>query len=281
MNAKGIFLSHSSRDKPFARKLAGDLKAAGLTVWVDEAEIQIGDSLISKIQSGIDDMEFLVVVLSPDSVSSEWVKREVAIALTEEIGNRRVKVLPVLYRDCILPGFLRDKKYADFRQPQNYQATLQELLKIFGAELSTPVSTPVMKTEDPFVEDTLADLKRSARNLGLACELVQEPTHSMLSAVLRGGLIQVGVSIHSQRSERETSNSYLLSLISRELSDNPFNIEGLFAIVEGTITTMMPYQVNEADFTNVMILQWKERDGREALSSGIELFWEDLKHQHH
>jgi TIR domain len=119
MKTKGIFLSHSSRDNPFARKLADDLRAAGLTVWVDEAEIQIGDSLIAKLESGIEDMEYLAVVLSPDSVSSEWVKREVAMALTDEIGSRRVKVLPLLYRDCLLPGFLRDKKYADFRKPQS------------------------------------------------------------------------------------------------------------------------------------------------------------------
>jgi hypothetical protein len=45
-NVPSIFLSHSSADKPFARRLAGDLRARGVRVWLDEAEIGIGDSLI-------------------------------------------------------------------------------------------------------------------------------------------------------------------------------------------------------------------------------------------
>src|SRR5262245_55785249 len=281
MKNKSIFLSHSSRDKLFARKLAGDLRAAGLTVWVDEAEIQIGDSLIAKLESGIDDMEYLAVVLSPDSVSSEWVKREVAMALTKEINNRRVKVVPLLYRDCLLPGFLRDKKYADFRKPQSYQSTLHELLKMFGAELSTPVSAPPRKIEDAFLDDALEDLKRSASILGLACELIDESSKTMLTAVLRSGLIQVGISVLSLQSKSDIGTPYLLSLISRELHDNPYKIDGLFAIVESSETEMTPYQLNESNFTNVMIMHWNERDGREALTSGIEMFSEDLKLQRH
>jgi TIR domain len=224
-------------------------------------------------------MEYLAVVLSPDSVDSEWVKREVAMALTEEIANHRVKVLPLLYRDCLLPGFLRDKKYSDFRKPQNYQTTLRQLLKTFGVESPTSVSAPPEKTEDPFVDDTLEDLKRSARILGFAYEFIHNSAKTILSAVLSGGLIRVGVLVCSQQSKRGIGTSYLLSLISRELHDNPFKIDGLFAIVEGDETTMMPYQVNKVDLTNVMIMHWNGRNGREAVTSAIELFWEDLKRQ--
>ncbi len=57
---------------------------------------------------------YLGVILSPSSVSSEWVQREVNMALREEIHGRRVKVLPLLYQSCKIPGFLTDKVYADF-----------------------------------------------------------------------------------------------------------------------------------------------------------------------
>src|SRR5262245_6306645 len=125
-NVPSIFLSHTYTDKTFARALSERLKRHGIHVWIDEAEIQIGDSIISKIESGIREASYLGVVLSPDSVSSEWVNREVRIALTEEIHGKRVKVLPLLYRKCSIPGFLADKLYADFSE--DYEKALQLLL---------------------------------------------------------------------------------------------------------------------------------------------------------
>jgi len=109
-----IFLSHSHKDKLFARKLAERLKNAGVKVWIDEAEMKVGDSLIEKIGKGIADTSYLAVILSPASVSSEWVRREVNIALTQEIKGKKKKVLPILYRPCDIPDFLSDKLYADF-----------------------------------------------------------------------------------------------------------------------------------------------------------------------
>ncbi len=80
-----IFLSHSHSDKEFARRLANDLKKKGVKVWIDEAELEIGDSLIEKISEGIDSMDYLAVLLSPDSVSSNWVRKEISIAVVQGI----------------------------------------------------------------------------------------------------------------------------------------------------------------------------------------------------
>ena len=124
----GIFLSHTWKDKSFARRLAGDLRASGARVWIDEAEIRLGDSLLEKIQEGIDSMDYLAVVLSPDSVASEWVKREVNVALNQEIAGKTVKVLPLLYRKCELPSFLIGKLYADFTNSSHYQDSLRLIL---------------------------------------------------------------------------------------------------------------------------------------------------------
>lgn len=123
-----IFLSHSSIDKPFVRKLAADLRRNGFFVWVDEAEIKIGDSLIEKIESGIDNTDFLGVVISGASIKSEWVNREVRIALTQEISGKRVKVLPILLENVTIPSFLLDKKYADFTTEDKYKISLQLLI---------------------------------------------------------------------------------------------------------------------------------------------------------
>lgn len=108
------------------RRLSTDLKKAGVHSWLDEAEIRVGDSLIDKISKGIGDCKYLAVVLSPHSVNSEWVKREVEIALNSEICGRWLVVLPVLLRDCVIPAFLKGKVYADFRQ--DYEKGISALL---------------------------------------------------------------------------------------------------------------------------------------------------------
>lgn len=71
-----IFLSHNSADKPFVRKLAKDLQKEGYYVWVDEAEIKLGDSLIEKIREGIDKVMYVGVILSSNSIEAPWVKKK-------------------------------------------------------------------------------------------------------------------------------------------------------------------------------------------------------------
>jgi len=125
---KSIFLCHSSVDKSMVRQLANDLLLAGATVWFDEAEIKIGDSIIRKIEEGISNCEYLGAVLSRKAVESVWVRREVEMALTQEIMKNNVKVLPILLEDCEIPGFLLGKLYADLREKKNYEQELQKII---------------------------------------------------------------------------------------------------------------------------------------------------------
>lgn len=137
-----IFLSHSHFDKQFVRHLTEDLTRNGVKVWLDEAEMGIGDSLIEKIREGIDSMDYLGAVISQHSVKSPWVRREIDVAMNQEIEGRRLKVLPILIDDCDLPGFLLGKIYADFRKPEKYNESLEALLQRFGIEL---YASPMLK----------------------------------------------------------------------------------------------------------------------------------------
>ncbi len=130
--SKIIFLSHTHTDKPFVRKLASDLEAHGIKYWLDEAEIKVGDSLIEKIRKGLDTVDFVAAVLSPNSIASPLVQRELDVAMNQEISGRQVKVLPILYRECELPGFLLGKFYADFTDDQAYPAALKRLVESIG-----------------------------------------------------------------------------------------------------------------------------------------------------
>ncbi len=124
---KDLFVSYSSKVKPFVERLASDLMRHGVKIWVDAFEMQIGDSLNRKIQQGISSSGWLGIVLSPDSVASPWVEKELNAALALELERQSVFVLPLLYRECKIPLFLRDKVYADFRN--SYDAGLAALLR--------------------------------------------------------------------------------------------------------------------------------------------------------
>lgn len=140
-----IFLCHSSKDKFFVRELADQLRAAGVRVWLDEAEIQIGESLTYKIGRAIEEMDFFAAVLSSNSIDSEWVSRELQIAMQRELQERKVIVLPVLLEPVDLPPFLRDKMYADFTSRESFVETFPKLLKALGV----PADIPANKEPSP------------------------------------------------------------------------------------------------------------------------------------
>lgn len=125
---KGLFISYTHSDKEFVQRLVSDLEKLQVPVWIDEKEHKLGDSLIERIQEGIDTMDYLAIVLSPESVSSKWVNKELDIAMNQEIEGKRVKVLPLLYRKCEIPSFLKDKIYADFTTEDNYYNGLGKII---------------------------------------------------------------------------------------------------------------------------------------------------------
>ena len=71
-----VFLSHSSVDKDLARRLAKDLQAVNIDVWLDQWEIQVGEEFTQSIKKGVDDAAYVIVLLTPASIASHWVDRE-------------------------------------------------------------------------------------------------------------------------------------------------------------------------------------------------------------
>lgn len=125
-----IFLSHTSIDKPFVEKLARDLERLGISVWYDKYEIKVGESILWKIDEGIRESEYLGIVISREAWESEWVKTEISSAWQKQVSQKGNFVLPIYYRECDIPLFLRGIKYADFRS--DYQTGLQDLVRVFG-----------------------------------------------------------------------------------------------------------------------------------------------------
>jgi len=72
-----VFICHASEDKEeVARPLAQELRSRDFRVWIDEAEILIGDSLRRKIDEGLASSRFGIVILSPSFFAKEWPQLE-------------------------------------------------------------------------------------------------------------------------------------------------------------------------------------------------------------
>ena len=126
-NGAKIFISHSSLDKPFAKMLCMDLEANGYASWLDEWDIKVGESIPERISDGLEEADFVIVILSGNAVSSKWVEREWQKKYWNEIQYNRIYVLPLLLKDCKIPELLKTKKYADFRN--DFNSGLRDLLE--------------------------------------------------------------------------------------------------------------------------------------------------------
>lgn len=110
------FVCHSGRDKPFVRKLTQGLRTHDVDVWLDEEKILVGHDFTAKMEEGLQDADFVIVVLSPNFVTSgPWAQEEFRTALARQVSENRVRILPVLRKDCEIPGMLKTKNFADFR----------------------------------------------------------------------------------------------------------------------------------------------------------------------
>jgi len=90
-----VFISHASEDKEeVARPLAEALRKNGLSVWYDEFELKIGDSLRRKIDKGIANSNFGVIVISRDFISKGWTNYELDGLITKSVNGEQT-MLPI------------------------------------------------------------------------------------------------------------------------------------------------------------------------------------------
>lgn len=90
-----VFISHASEDKDeVVRPLANALRNKGIKVWYDEFEMKIGDSLRRKIDKGLANSRFGIVVVSKDFIKKGWTNYELDGIITKAISGEQI-ILPI------------------------------------------------------------------------------------------------------------------------------------------------------------------------------------------
>ena len=101
-----VFISYASEDRERARKLATELEARGWSVWWDR-NIIVGQAFDQVIEHELETAKCVVVLWSKDSILSEWVKNEAAVAAERGV------LVPALIDNVKLPLEFRRKQTAD------------------------------------------------------------------------------------------------------------------------------------------------------------------------
>jgi uncharacterized protein YjbI with pentapeptide repeats len=89
------FISYSTRDQEFAEQLHADLQDKAVRCWFAPEDVQGGRKLHEQIEQAIQHYDKLLLVLSENSMSSEWVKTEIYHARHAEVRSKRRKLFPI------------------------------------------------------------------------------------------------------------------------------------------------------------------------------------------
>lgn len=93
-----FFISHASEDKDdIVRDLAEALRNSGFEVWYDEFELKIGDSLRKKIDYGLSNANYGIVIVSPSFVKKNWTEYELNGMVAREMNGHKV-ILPIWHK---------------------------------------------------------------------------------------------------------------------------------------------------------------------------------------
>ncbi|MGZ4854013.1 MAG: TIR domain-containing protein [Candidatus Angelobacter sp.] len=158
-----VFVSHTSADDGFVRQLQHALADLGQPVWIDSRELRGGDPLWPVIQEAIQAAGAFAIVVSPASLQSKWVGKELkyALELQTQRGHQAFPVIPLSLDNTKL-GVLEEF----FGQEPLYipvsTGSLDEALRAIAvalrlklpAELPNPPQAPTLPLEELVLELT-------------------------------------------------------------------------------------------------------------------------------
>lgn len=130
--SSSVFVSYSRNDLAFTSKLATHLKAHRFNVWLDVFELQAGGSWGRQIGEALDTCRLMLLILSPDSLTSEKVEDEWNYFL-----DNGKPIIPILYQKCDIPYRLFKLQYINFITPK-YGSALTQLIANLNQFFSQP-----------------------------------------------------------------------------------------------------------------------------------------------
>lgn len=140
------FISYSRADSDFVVRLAKDLKAAGLEIWLDQLDIPTGSRWDDELEKALHTCTTFLIVLSPNSIKSQNVKDEIGYAI--DAGKH---ILPVMIKQCEVPFRLRRFQFVDFTNEDldEYDERFTETKSLLSNTAQLPKASEEEKSASP------------------------------------------------------------------------------------------------------------------------------------
>ena len=158
-----VFVSHSWKDKTLARRVARRLRHRGVGIWIDEAEMQVGDRLSQRLADEIRASGHLLVLLTESATKSKWVTQELDVA-----REATVPIVPVVAEANLRAPLLDEVLAIDITDPLSFEGRMDVLA---GALIGGPV--PDERDRPAILRDLDAIGKEVPELRGLINELVE------------------------------------------------------------------------------------------------------------
>lgn len=133
-----LLISYSHRDVRAVQILKQALEKHRLQVWLDRHEMTFGEEIVERLKNEILRSDLVLVVITPDSLVSDWVLWEIEYCLQIESRYNVTKLVPILMRGNSMPSTLSGRMYADFRtqslQDENFAKLIKQVLKAAGIQ---------------------------------------------------------------------------------------------------------------------------------------------------
>jgi TIR domain len=133
------FISYSSKDQDFAERLHADLQNKGVRCWFAPHDLPIGAKTWDAIDEAIKLRDKLLLILSQNSIASDWVEDEVNKAFAEERDRKQLVLFPVRIDDAVMETsepwarkLRAQRNIGDFQKWKDhdaYQKGLERLLR--------------------------------------------------------------------------------------------------------------------------------------------------------
>ena len=144
-----IYISYSRYDEEIAQRIAHDLTQSKFSVWIDTKSISAGDQWMSAIQQGLESSEAMVLLVSPESMSSQTVENE-----WQYFFDQSKTVIPVLVRPADLHFQLNRLQYVDLVK-QNYEEAFTQIVMLLNQQIPTRLTPEAAYSQRAVLSDRL------------------------------------------------------------------------------------------------------------------------------